>query len=102
MFVLKTSNLKSKFGFCDGDIFEELTDKYGHIDMHHHYPLMKAVEIYLKPLLHPNVEIEEFHTIHNPARVTEKTKHLLDDAIVIHMSEDQIIDLIKQLNAKIS
>lgn len=59
--------LLSKWGFCDGDILEWLSD-FGAFDRR--AVLVELVKTKLLPTLNQPVEFEVINTIHNPIRVT--------------------------------
>lgn len=61
--TLNASDLWSKFGFCDGDLFTDFSGLP-------HEILVKAVRKHLLPLL-PGIEVYEIQTIHNPIRVKD-------------------------------
>ena len=64
--TLFSAGLLSKWGFCDGDLLEWLSE-FGRFDRRD--VLCAVVRAKLIPVLKQTVEIEEVVTIHNPIRV---------------------------------
>ena len=100
-YLLRAESLRSKFGFGDGDMFGG--DEFDHYlgDWHHHTLLIPAVRKYLAPLLDPRVELEEIGSIHNPIRVTNETRKLIDAAIEIEITADQAREAMKEFEPDI-
>ena len=80
--TLNASSLLSKWGFLDGDLLDDVHE------CDSHEALVSLVKTHLLPLL-PGVEVDVFHTHHNPIRATVATAHLVnaDISVVVDLGE---------------
>jgi len=82
---LPSNGLLSKWGFSDGDIFDEyLWDRadaegIASADVDNHRALITAVRTVLLPALNQDVEVYEIGTIHNPIRAALVDGVTIDD-----------------------
>lgn len=70
-FQLHGFDLRSKFGFSDGDLLHEVlfdNELTEHEDVGQHEVLVEVVKRYLLPALPEKIEVEEYCTCHNPIR----------------------------------
>lgn len=67
--TLHTSDLLSKWGFCDGDILDDfIWDNDYEYKVLKHKLLFRLVKKFLLPKLNHKIEVCFFDTIHNPVR----------------------------------
>ena len=114
--LLEASSLLFKWGFQDGDIISEtdaldlveadwtkLFEKYRKF---YHCLLTELVERFLLPLIRvdfPNAEIIQFQTIHNPVRLRNPAQyegHL--DSISVHVSDSQILEVLRDMEGRLA
>lgn len=94
-YLLDAESLCSKWGFGDGDMFDEepfdtLLFQGDGIWISGQLPLIAAVRKYLVPKLDSRVVIEEIDTHHNPIRATEETIPFVDRNIEVEVTFDQV------------
>lgn len=102
-FTLYSDDLRNKWGFRDGDIFEDLCWEYekkhglerNRVD--DHQVLRRVVETHLLPRL-PGIEVDFIHSCHNPIRAKfddEKGWPDFED-FEVEVTRDQIEALIPE------
>ncbi|MGV1944846.1 MULTISPECIES: hypothetical protein [unclassified Agrobacterium] len=94
-YLLDAGSLCSKWGFSDGDMFDEdpfdtLLFQGDGIWISGHLPLIASVRKFLVPKLDNRVVIEEIDTNHNPIRATEETMQFVDQGIEVEVTFDQV------------
>lgn len=77
-YTLKASDLASKWGFSDGDLFDHMIDNTAES----HHVLYMVVKKYLKPLLPERLELNFVYTHHNPVRASEEWAEFCRDSSV--------------------
>lgn len=97
-YILYAEDLASKFGFGDGDMFDELIfdleDETGKkIDFD---PLIDVVKTYLIPLLPEDVKIEEIGSCHNPIRLVNLADENKIKDISVTVTKKQVIEIIRR------
>lgn len=85
IYRLNAYELKDRFGFHDGDLFEAWDNDVEMLD--------EVVKALLLPKLDPRVTHEHIGTHHNHCRAREETWQFIDDSVFIEVSTEQLIDM---------
>lgn len=109
-FTLRATDLYSKFGFEDGDMFMNfMWDEFGYGRAEHMTdPLIALVKTYLLPLLPEGMDVEEYASAHNPIRATDYGDHIREEspywaaceAISVTITRTQVLHIIEQMEAR--
>lgn len=106
-YILSGDDLLSKFGFGDGDLFDDQIYDYEDAtnlkDCISSDGVLKAVVMkYLYPLLPNGVMIETFNTHHNPIRLVQGSFHdiALIEGIEVTVTREQVDEIIKEVVGK--
>lgn len=105
-YILEGSDLLSKFGFSDGELFDDqISDYLNELDgtVRDSDAVLKAVVMkYLYPLLPNGVMIETFNTHHNPIRLAQGSFHdiALIEGIEVTVTREQVEEIIREVAGK--